>query len=146
MNAQQMLDAIYEKYADKTLSFWCLILSDRFEWICPFVYISDHRIYEDLCYIMISHDNYATPLCAKDNIVEIIWHPISLTRVLSVLGDTYFFDKHIFQKIERDDDWLINSSYMFNRKLLNDDWRDLILDDQSDETIQAIYNILFPTT
>lgn len=124
MDTQKMLDEIHKKYADKTLSLWCLYISE----ITKRTEIYDGDIW-------------------KNYIRAVVWHPISLARVLSALGDTYFFDKRIFQKIERDDDWyVINTGYICNRKLLNDDWRDVILEDQSDETIKAIYNILFPTT
>lgn len=77
------------------------------------------------------------------------YYPISLSRVLSVL-DTSRKNWHIETHQYKDWSFLIftekSNMPVCGRKLLNENWSDAILDDQSDETIQAIYNILFTTT
>lgn len=126
MDTQQMINKIYEKYADKTLSLWCLYISE----ITKKTEVYDWTIW----------NNY---------IRAIIWHPITLARVLSVL-DTSRKNWHIETHQYKDWSFLIftdkSNMPVCGRKLLNENWSDATLDDQSDETIQAIYNILFPTT
>lgn len=78
------------KRADKTLSFGCLICSERFDWVHLSVYISEDKAYKDLCSIMTYFDNYATSWCNKENIVEIIWHPMNWGRLCYIEKQSQF--------------------------------------------------------
>ncbi len=73
-----------------------------------------------------------------DNLYNFIgYDPISLSRVLSALWDEYRYVNWIV--------WVINSHSQedsFDRKLLTDSWNDAYLDDQSDETIEALHKLL----
>ena len=139
-----MLDKIYDKIADKTLSVWCKIC--RYVWIYDtFLYLVDYWSYTE--YWVLSwkngrfHKIKTTPVEFWEYII--IWHPISLARVLNALGDEYFFDNIILKKTDRDDDWqIIDTDRICERKLLTDSWNDAKLDDQSDDTIRAILWLL----
>lgn len=114
----EQLQEIQEKIADKTLSFWCIY---EFWW-----------------------DKF--PICIhsikalKNNVwtYKVIWHPISLSRVLSALGHWYWYD-FSNQMIMFMKDSFIDGIYWY---LLKEDKSDAMLDDQSDETIEALHKLL----
>lgn len=65
--------------------------------------------------------------------------PISLSRVLSALGDDYcLFQWEIFET----DWWSWMRDTICSRKLLNEDKSDCMLSDQSEDTIKAIWEII----
>lgn len=139
-----MLDAIYEKYADKTLSFWCIVFTkERWKYVKHKVLLYTRKTNWDFDVVCDGYELYDLMQW------NIIWHPITLARVLSVL-DTSRKNWHIETHQYKDWSFLIftdkSNMPVCGRKLLNENWSDATLDDQSDETIQAIYNILFPTT
>ncbi len=128
MTTEKMLQDIQEKIWDKTLGFWCLI---EVWWehkdICTWKCWDTHIFW----------NNYRT--IDKWWISEIIWHPISLSRVLSALGDEYPCSYQV-------DMWYIDildeKLSKIPRKLLTEDWSDAMLSDQSPETIKAIREIV----
>lgn len=84
MNKQEMIEAIYDKIADKTLSEWCNIINNRIKskkkskivrikyWWISFISCDSHSIYKEK---MIWFDKYH----------KIIWHPVMTWDVLDYL-------------------------------------------------------------
>jgi hypothetical protein len=140
MDRQSMLDKIYEKIADKTLSFWCKLIRHTNDWLTKKYYIlwpwrSAKRWISSIPF-------WSMDLEFDENMIsksswdwyEIIWHPVSLARVLSELWDRY---RYQWWEIL---DWYDNC--VCTRKLLTDSGEEAMLDDQSDETIRAILSLL----
>ena len=74
---------------------------------------------------------------------EIAGIPPTLARVLNALWDEYFFDNIILKKTDWDEDWqIIDTDRICERKLLNEDWTDATLRDQSEETQEKIYSLM----
>lgn len=136
MTTEKMLQEIQDKIWDKTLSTWCKI--------------SDWKNDDDKIYTFLSlwpSENKNPPAIVAErrlrlNIWKIIWHPISLARILSSLGEWYTYS-HFY------DTYGVHHSYIYdlkdkvyNRKLLNENWSDCMLDNQSPETIKAIWEIV----
>lgn len=67
--------------------------------------------------------------------------PISLARVLSALGNEYWYKKWMLHQQLEDEDWIYDQNIAI-RKLLTDFWSDAMLSDQSPETIKAIWEIV----
>ena len=137
MDRQLMLQEIQEKIADKTLSFWCNII--RINWIEETVVKFDAKwdwsfYLVTLCSSVNTHYWVSLSLSDVENII-IIWHPISLSRVLSALGHWYWYD-FSNQMIMFMKDSFIDGIYWY---LLKEDKSDAMLDDQSDETIEALH-------
>ena len=128
MTEQQLTDELYKIIADKTLSFWCLIEiwwenKDICTWKC----------WENAIF----WNNYK--VIDKWWISNIIWHTISLSRVLSILGYSYYyFDDEIKRHYG---EWL-KDNIICERELTKDDWSEAYLDDQSFETKLAIYDLV----
>lgn len=118
MDRQQMIDIIYEKIADKTLNEWCKLLVNDWSWF-----------YEKI--ISWPDDNINS--CID---VKVLWHRVSLARVLSALGK--WFQYYYWCIMET---WT-ESWVCFKRKLLTDSWSDAYLEDQSDDTVKAIHDLL----
>lgn len=134
----EQLQEIQDKIANKTLSEWCRYIS-KLNW----------KVYT---YKWEWEDNYPYWAgLARDWDETILWHPISLSRVLSDLGKEY----RVQRSEERIDyalkmwlvkkdaiwstDWdTINVSWKFH----NEDNSDCMLSDQSPETIKAIWEIV----
>lgn len=72
-------------------------------------------------------------------ILEDFVTPVSLSRVLSALGDDYIYS---LCSIYSTDWWSRIREYICDRNLLLEDNSDAYLDDQSDETIEAIREII----
>jgi len=162
MTTQQMIEEIQEKIADKTLSMGCV-----FEvWWEIHVYTtgSTYTITQDMLdkYPDISNKLWdVVDICVANlqnyyrnkwlpTELKIIWHPVSLSRVLSALGDKIvddwwwwralaFWDEAIY---DTSHSWLNWDDKVCDRKLLKEDWSDAYLQDQSDETIQALHGLL----
>ena len=119
MTTENMLQDIQEKIGIKILSYRCNNCDRLYtvEWDC-------FQCTRDMSY----------------SCREIVEHgSISLSRVLSALGDEYPCSYQV-------DMWYIDildeKLSKIPRKLLTEDWSDAMLNDQSDETIQSIYKIL----
>ena len=81
MTTQQMIEEIQEKISDKTLSIWCIIRWLEWYWK---IYYSDWWVILDIIrddweYDAINHKVLFWEL------YEVIWHPVSLARVLNAL-------------------------------------------------------------
>lgn len=63
------------------------------------------------------------------------YYPISLSRVLSALGEWFWCIDGFIWNMKKP----IN---LCKRKLITDTWSDAMLDDQSDHTIKAIWEIV----
>lgn len=98
--------------------------------------IEEVRIEEDKQPRCIWEYNNWNPIC--------VWLPPTLARVLSALGDDYFYKStYIVQASNFWDDWdTIWYSYITHRKLLNEDKTEMSLFDQDEYVKQAIDNLL----
>lgn len=102
MNRKQKIDFIYEKIADKTLSFGCIIRRETGVWdILDFKIVQNRLIefenWKTRREIQLYHSNnnqvwIYTELDDK----EIIWHPVMLGDVLD-----YLWDKKWLMTIDR---------------------------------------------
>lgn len=137
MNKQQMLDAIYDKIADKRISMWCKIC--RYHWIIDTVLslIDYWQRIELIVYSWINKNIVnLNPTIWDIDKYNIIWHPIWLSRVLHYLWVYFIRYKKNWVATVRSGD------YETFEWILIKDWNDAILDDQSEKTIQAIYNLI----
>lgn len=143
MNKQQMIEEIQEKIADKTLSFGCNILWDwKLKWMVT-------KIYPEKVHEVIWNVEFKDWVCRRLQPwanYKVIWHPVSLSRVLSKLDDCYIYYKWYittsrYSSIEENSQDLVLEE-VCPRKLLKEDWSDAYLQDQSDETIQALHPLL----
>lgn len=75
-----------------------------------------------------------------DEVLNIFWW-VSLSRVLSALGNEYRYKKWMLYQQLEDEDWIYDQNIAI-RKLLTEDWSDAMLSDQSPETIKAIWEIV----
>lgn len=147
----EQLQEIQYKIGDRTLSTWC-VFEQNTSWEDWLLY--KHTIIEvqeswrktiiecnwekRIGYIPFSYnDENREP--SRWIIKNIIWHPISLARVLSALGKLYFYDWWL-QWWETEKKY--EAYYICKRKLLNKDNSDCMLSDQSPETIKAIWEIV----
>lgn len=70
------------------------------------------------------------------------YYPISLSRVLTALGESKSYSNWYI--LDRGRDWFCSYfKKVCKRKLLNEDWTDATLFDQSQETITAIWVLLW---
>ena len=78
----------------------------------------------------------------KDDTVSFTGLPPTLPRVLTALGENRIYSRWNICYIWRD--WLTTYfTKICKRKLLNEDWTDATLFDQSQDTITAIWNLLW---
>lgn len=93
MNRQEKIDFIYEKIADKTLSFWCIIRRETGVWdILDFKIIQNRLIkfdnWKTRREIQLYHSNSNQVWLYNElDDKEIIWHPVMLGDVLDYLWD-----------------------------------------------------------
>ena len=119
MDRKNMIDAIYDKIADKKISIWCKYL---FWW----------DVFQICSHIIRNFSDWS----------RLIWQPISLARILPYLWEksakNYLtsYETTWMAKVETEYD----DSFEW---ILIKDWTDAMLDDQSDNTIKTIYDLLF---
>ena len=147
-----MIQEIQEKIADKTLSFGCLYrVLDKDQTIYPNEYTwfdNDGNLwYTHKDYGLYDNEDNNTMVNKEDYVV--IWHPVSLSRVLSALGDDYYYRDDICKvevlSLYDENNELYDEPfdyYVCKRQLLKEDWSDAYLQDQSDETIQELHGLL----
>ena len=128
MDTKQMIQNIQDK-----IGIWELIQSN------------DYNIVRDPNINIIK---YNCTICNEESkpwhkCERMFYKKISLSRVLSALGNQYWYVN--WDIIYDYSDWYWNISYETKRKLTNEDNSDAMIDDQSPETIKAIYDILLPT-
>jgi len=123
MTKEEMLLAIYNEMADKTLSEWCIVFN-KVSWTNDIVwniYITfDDKLIEPRFDRLMEKDEY-----------KIIWHPVRIGDVLD------WFDKNNPEHL-----WWWN--WVINGEIIVREWNNLRLpiDEQSDECIEFIYNLI----
>ena len=161
-----MIEEIETKISDKTLSKWCKITQyrDSYRWNEEENLIVVSQDTDNLiCFnwtryrqsgwsewIIIIHKD-----AINDDCYNIIWHPISLARVLSALDKLnwshnqswyVYFQWEIYHQELYDDwdryDYSMYRKHISSRKLLNEDNTECYLDGQDEQTIKSIYNII----
>ncbi len=119
MDTKQMLEDIYSKIGTKRINEWLEIVTDIWYW--EHTYSVNKWEYQEGYY------------------------PISLSRLLSALWNKYIFEKWKIKYMWKSPSWSWKQNHIIcTRILLNQDNSDCMLDDQSPETIKAIYDILLP--
>jgi len=148
MTTEKMLQEIYSKIANKTLSWWCKII--RMNWIEETVVKFDVKwnwsfYLVTLCNSNNTHYWVSLSLSDVENII-IIWHPITLTYLLYNLWRSYIYES--WEIIEQKKIWSIDQydnifrcNWVLTQKT-NYRNRDAMLNDQSPETIKAIWEIV----
>ena len=147
MDKKTMIDAIYEKIADKTLNRGCMFLThhkwSNMDWTnydqyCKW-YISENEFDDEDGY-QLSHDCglWWSTLSTRHKSI-LIWHPISLARLINYISkNKHWFQISYYARVCIECSWWP----LINWECAKEDWTDAILDDQSDETIETIYNLL----
>ena len=115
MNREERIKAIYEKIADKTLSFGCRMYSEDY----------DYYFYTD---------EYQREYSECDNI---IWHPIMLWDVLEYMWDIAKIKAFKFPEEE-----LIDIKKLAFEIMLYWQFKRKPIEAQSDECIEFVYNII----
>jgi len=112
----------------------CTVISTRYDMMSAYIHPYNRRDYSPI------------KISVKD-IEQIIWLPPTLPRVLNALGSRYKYAVGwIYHILTRDEDisWRSNvSNIICNRKLLNSDWTDATLRDQSEDTQRSIALLLW---
>lgn len=145
MDRKNMIDAIYKKIADKTLLFWCIVWRYESEYdkeLTIGTYISDYVQDEYTWKYRIKLFNWNIVKMDAEYEYDIIWHPISLARILHHLWEKSA--KNYLTSYETT--WMAKISTEYDDSfewILIKDWTDAMLDDQSDNTIKTIYDLLF---
>lgn len=134
MNKQEKLKKIYDKIADKTLSFGCKIQS-YYSW-----YQDSICLNEDNENIFVLFYNWETWIINKSDIEElkcrIIWHPVMFWDVYQYLENNI---KEIKNNLQPNNiDLYVYLSYVWKNKKEP-------IEKQSNECINYIYIILNPT-
>jgi len=156
MDRQQMLQEIYDEIANKTLSFWCKYKEVDWDDMSNWNYATywEHRIVTDTIYDFETQTHKIEEYIFDEKWQQnndwtnkkewtrvIIWHPISLSRVVSALWRDYEIWPWTVKWHIAIWDW-INKKLICSRKLINEDWSDAMLEDQSDQTIYSLYNLI----
>ena len=143
MDRQRMIEEIQDKIADKTLSYWLVFKyqeernDDLLHFCCIYDDFGDRKSISYMSRGGLCHDDYLDEVQSS---MVLIWHPVSLPRVLSALGDEHYYDHWEILCWETEKRW--EAFDVCPRKLLKEDWSDAYLQDQSDETIQALHSLL----
>lgn len=131
--------------------FWCMVIDilHHFFWeLTPEMMIKiywSEECVEDDGYTFLHYRWNPTVSAWLDNLLDverfnIIWLPPTLPRILHTLGDMYLYrDDNIYYinlQFHTDD-------FICKRKLLNEDWTDCDFFDQSEETKQKIWELLW---
>ena len=158
LNKQEMIDTIYEKIANKELSFGCKIIDrTRNEWSNTF-YITEAVAW--WCTLLVSneaddHSWYELSKLKSDKTFEerfkIIWHPVIIWDALDYIEDItnpIFFEwvasvGHPSDQAKAD--YYHYISYL-NNKFINirKVWKNkrLPIEEQSEECIEYVYNLI----
>lgn len=117
MTKEEKIKAIYEKIADKTLSFGCWVMVDKFvskRQICTIVYRDDKN----------DMDYFYTKEKWNVYIEDIIWHPVMIWDVLDYIEDKWEYNWEM---------WDILALWILKRKPI---------EEQSEECIDYVFNLL----
>ena len=124
MTKEEMLSAIYEAMADKTLSEWCIVFN-KVSWTNDIVwniYITvDDKLIEPHFDRLMEKDEY-----------KVIWHPVRIGDVLKYLDPMWDV------WLQSDDPTIIISEIIQSF----DDKQHIPIDEQSDECIEFVYNLI----
>ncbi len=131
MNKEEIIEAIYEKIADKTLSFGCWCIVEKFvskRQICSMVYQDDKN---DMNY-------FYTKEKWNVYIEDIIWHPVMIWDVLYYIEQNAWNNKWLvniwwLDEIYRDYDWMLFDLWEDKRKSI---------ENQSKKCIEWVYNLI----
>lgn len=90
---QQMIEAIYQKIADKNLSFWCKCYVEKF-WYCKFLLLDQNTdwTFPTNQYLLDNWRVFQTPLANWDR--TIIWHPVMIWDVMNY-SEKYFLENPV---------------------------------------------------
>lgn len=101
LTRQQKIDAIYEKIADKTLSFGCkLILKKDLDYFWKSWIVINNFNWEDA---LISYwDWQIKDIDLESDIEEIIWHPVMIWDILDYIDKNCFYYQVEEWRYERD--------------------------------------------
>ena len=118
----EQLQEIQDKIGDKTLSLWCIFYHkpSKEKWIYDWLRYEIKNLSSN---------------------INILWHPVTLSRVIINL------QKHIFETREiKVFHWNLftnkENQPLFVWELKNANWSEAMLSDQSPETIKAIWEIV----
>lgn len=113
MEKEEMLSAIYDEMADKTLSQWCKVFYDTDECLVwDLVLTNDDCLWEpQIIESIIEEEGY-----------DIIWHPVRIGDVIE-----YVRLKNIWNINPITDEW---------------DYPRLPINEQSDDAISFVYNLI----
>jgi len=129
MTREDKIKAIYEKIADKTLSFWCKIRNkDLFCW-------NNKSLY----YISTRYDWIITTTM-NECLDHITWHPVMIWDVLDYITnieeETLILKYDINRYWNEWNKWIVEEIYVI--------WNNLRkpIEEQSEECINYIYNLI----
>ena len=98
MNREQKIEAIYNKVADKTLSFWCKVLDNSW-WDTWYAHIIisqyDEKIWNVIECSSWRYDRLYKCLWHMNNMWKIIWHPIYIWDVLDYIRELFKINPQI---------------------------------------------------
>lgn len=137
MTREEKIQAIYEKIANKELTFGCKVDDECWRIVSIveetaderwYIVVSEESLYNDedlgayYCWLRVSW----LEIMEQIDIAEIIWHPV----MLGTIFEWYSSSK-----------WFINSQFVME---LIDKWTgyDESIDEQSDECIDFIYSLI----
>ena len=128
-----MIKAIYEKIADKTLSFGCKII----EWWSEYIFLYK----KELDSSKNKYNIYLNPITNleynKSFIDKIIWHPVMIWDVLDYIDSMEFKHSKDFMKWRKEQYPVIIDTFLI-------DWehKRKPIEEQSSDCIEYIYNLI----
>lgn len=135
MFEQDKIKAIYEKVANKTLSFGCKIL-EKYEWK-NYTHTIIEIINESEEYYFIRYMDWIWNFNKLKT--KIIWHPVMIWDVLDYIEN---FEDWMENKIA-DEKWLYFWSSEYNHITYLWHNKRLPIEEQSEECIDYVYNLIF---
>ena len=126
ISKEEMIKVIYEKIADKTLSFGCKMV----EWWTTYIFLYKKSMDSSNK----EYNIYLNPITKleyqKSFIDKIIWHPIMIGDVLDYIDK--YYKTHLW--------WDVN----VNWEVITRNWNYLrkTIEEQSDDCITYVYNLI----
>lgn len=138
MERKEKLATIYEKVANKELTFGCKIITNEYNW-------DEFRVAKSGLLAIKEWEAYRTvgcDCCSEDlTIKEVIGHPVMIGDVMDYLED---ISRSQFDDEEDEEYFYSREEYYEDIAELSDCWGDkrLCIDEQSEECIDLVYSLI----
>lgn len=151
MTREEKIQAIYEKIANKELTFWCRVNTEYWRIVSIveetadeiwYIVVSEESLYNDedlgayYCWLLV---RWLEAMESID-VAKIIWHPVMIWDVLRQIRllAGYALDNDL---IKKSDFWNVIAQHNYRITEIWEDFREPI-DTQSDECVDYVYSLI----